>query len=432
MMYSPCVAWCGLLLLYAVSGVTLVSAGPIGITAPKPTSSAEAAYRRGFESLSKGDLSAAGAAFKESAQLEPKAVQPLLGLAEVALKQQAPKQAEVYLQQALNLAPQSVEVQTAWGRYLYQQQRFNDAEAAFKKAIALAPQAVALHVDLGDLYLGGLHKPQEAIDAYRAALQRDPAHAGAHYALGTALAATGDVEAAQAELTEANRLAPNNPLPLQALGQLYTARQEYEKALEAFANALKVQPQFVRAYIARGDVYGVQGQPDKALAEYNESLRVAPKFVLTHLKIGTVYAAQARPEEAQKAYLAAIDADPKQSIAYNNLAWMAAERKTQLDDALTWAKKAVELEPKVSQFQDTLGWVHRARGELDKAADVLQKATKIEPHQAVIWYHLGIIQAERKKTKDAAAALKQALQSQQNFPESEDARKRLAELEKKP
>ena len=34
--------------------------------------------------------------------------------------------------------------------------------------------------------------------------------------------------------------------------------------------------------------------------------------------------------------------------------------------------------------------------------------------------------------KDAAAALKQALQIQQNFPESEDARKRLAELEKKP
>ena len=159
---------------------------------------------------------------------------------------------------------------------------------------------------------------------------------------------------------------------------------------------------------------------------------MAPKFALAHLKSGTVYEAQARPEEAEKAYLAAIDADPKQYIAYNNLAWMVAERKTRLDDALVWAKKAVELEPKVSQFQDTLGWVHRARGELDKAADVLQKATKIEPQQSMIWYHLGIIQVERKKTKDAAAALRQALQIQQNFPESDDARKRLAALEKKP
>jgi hypothetical protein len=41
------VVWCGLLLFYAVSGITLVSAAPIGVTAPKPASSAEAAYRRG-------------------------------------------------------------------------------------------------------------------------------------------------------------------------------------------------------------------------------------------------------------------------------------------------------------------------------------------------------------------------------------------------
>ena len=135
MRYYPRVVWCGLLLFYAVSGVTLVSAGPIGVPASKPVSSAETAYRRGLESLNKGDLRAAEAAFKEAIQLEPKALQPLLGLADVALKQKDAKQAEAYLQQALHLAPQSVEVQTTWGRYLYQQQRFNDAEADRKSVV---------------------------------------------------------------------------------------------------------------------------------------------------------------------------------------------------------------------------------------------------------------------------------------------------------
>jgi tetratricopeptide (TPR) repeat protein len=158
---------------------------------------------------------------------------------------------------------------------------------------------------------------------------------------------------------------------------------------------------------------------------------VAPKFALAYIKIGVLHESHKREEAAEKAYLVAIDIDSKQSIAYNNLAWMAAERQTRLDEALTWAKKAVELEPNIRQFQDTLGWVHRARGELDKAATVLQKATTVEPQQAVIWYHLGIVQAERKKTKEAVAALKQALQLQQDFPGSEDARKRLAGLEKK-
>jgi hypothetical protein len=45
MRYYPRVVWCGLLFFYAVSGVTLVSAGPIGVIAPKPVSSAETAYR---------------------------------------------------------------------------------------------------------------------------------------------------------------------------------------------------------------------------------------------------------------------------------------------------------------------------------------------------------------------------------------------------
>src|SRR2546428_881082 len=106
------VVWCALLVFYAVSGVALLSAGPFTVTTPKPASSAEAAYRRGLESLSTGNLHDAEAAFKEALQLEPKAIQPLLGLADVTLKQKNTKQAEAYLQQALNRAPQSVEVQT--------------------------------------------------------------------------------------------------------------------------------------------------------------------------------------------------------------------------------------------------------------------------------------------------------------------------------
>ena len=185
---------CGVtLLLYAASGVALTFAGPVGVVTPKPASSAETAYRRGVESLTKGELREAEAAFKEAAQLQPKAIPPLLGLADVALKQGNTKQAETYLQQALNTAPQSVEVHTAWGRYLFTQKRFSDAEAALQKAIVLNPQAVAPHVALGDLYLSGLRKPKEAINAYRAVLALNPSHASTHYALGSALAAAGQV-----------------------------------------------------------------------------------------------------------------------------------------------------------------------------------------------------------------------------------------------
>jgi Tfp pilus assembly protein PilF len=44
------------------------------------------AYRRGTESLEKGDLDAAAVAFQEAVHHDPQAVQPLLGLATIALQ----------------------------------------------------------------------------------------------------------------------------------------------------------------------------------------------------------------------------------------------------------------------------------------------------------------------------------------------------------
>lgn len=177
--------------------------------------------------------------------------------------------------------------------------------------------------------------------------------------------------------------------------------------------------------------HGYAGRCCTASSTRKEALRVAPQFALAHVKIGILHESNQQSEEAERACLAAIDLDPKQMIAYNNLAWMAAERRVHLDEALTWAKKAVALAPTVPQLCDTLGWVHRARGELDHAATVLHKATTLPPPQAVIRYHLGLVQAERKQTQEAVAAFKQALTFQQDFGGVNDTRRRLAELEKK-
>jgi cytochrome c-type biogenesis protein CcmH/NrfG len=84
-------------------------------------------------------------------------------------------------------------------------------------------------MDLGELYLRGMRKPQEALEAYRAALALEPGHVGVHYAMGLALAETGDAAGAEGQFTEASRLAPTNPLPWQALGELASAGRSMRK-----------------------------------------------------------------------------------------------------------------------------------------------------------------------------------------------------------
>jgi Flp pilus assembly protein TadD len=143
-----------------------------------------------------------------------------------------------------------------------------------------------------------------------------------------------------------------------------------------------------------------------------------------------IHQQRGRTSQAKKAYLEAVALDPKQAIAFNNLAFLAIGEQSRLDDALHWAQQAVELAPAVAPFQDTLGWVHRARSEFTEAVMVLKKAAALDPRQAEIHYHLGIAYAESGKPREAGAALRKALEIGGDFEGAKDARRRLDELAK--
>ena len=89
---------------------------------------------------------------------------------------------------------------------------------------------------------------------------------------------------------------------------------------------------------------------------------------------------------------------------------------------------AVEIAPDNASFKDTLGWVHRANGDLDNAEASLRQAVEMDPQLAAAHYHLGVVLADLGRNDDAAASLRQALAVNPNFSQAEDARERLASL----
>jgi tetratricopeptide (TPR) repeat protein len=419
------------------TGMVLLGAGALcclladTIPKVKPPSPfpAQVAVERGVSSLNRGDLNAAESAFREGLRLQPNLIGALAGLADVAVRRGRASEAESYLQQALKLSPNSAAVQRSWARYLASQNRFLEAEAALKKAAALAPEAAAPpKKELGDLYLGAMNRPDKAVEAYRASLALEPNSPGAHFALGAAFAALHDSGGAEKELREAQRLIPNDPSPVHALGMLYLEGRQFSRALQAFSDALRIRPDFLPSCMARGETLEATREDDKALFQYSECLKAHPNFAAADVKIGVIHQRYNRLAEADKAYLAAISLDPNQVIAYNNLAFQAAQQKTRLDAALVWAKKAVQLQPQVAQFQDTLGWVLRARGDLDQASATLEKAAALDLKDPTTYYHLGVVYSEKRERREAVAALNRALTIKAEFPGAADARKLLAQL----
>ena len=246
--------------------------------------------------------------------------------------------------------------------------------------------------------------------------------------LGAALAAQGRPDLALAEYEAAAKLAPTEPKFTHALARFYASQGKFDLALAALQRTITMAPDFLAAHIDRGDLYLAKNDLEQAAAAYRAGAKAVKQPAIAYFKLGTVLEGQQRWAEAEQAYLDAVKSDPMMYGAYNNLAFMAAVRKERLDQALVWAKKAVELAPKVTTLQDTLGWVYRARGELAPAAQALEKAVADNPGKASFRYHLGVVYAEQGKKKEAVAALQKALELDKNFYNAADARKRLQQL----
>lgn len=414
------------LLLIARGGA--VWADEIGTLKPQPASPSGAEYNAGASALAAGHVAEAESHFGKSLQLDAHNDGAYLGLAKVAIAKGDAKGAMLPFRKAAELATTDVGLQTSWGHYLFWQKHYAESETVLKKAIQLDPEALRPHVELGNLYLVGLHKPELAIQAYRAALKIEPKNVGVHFTLAKSLTEVGQLDQAQSELEQAAALDPKDPSMLQAIGDLQARRHNRDGALASFDKALKMQPNFVPARMARGDIFMASGDAGQALQEYQAALKSDAKFAPAYVGVGIALERQQRFDEARKAYKTAVELDPKQAVAYNNLAWIAATSKNDHDEMLGWAQKAVELAPKVATFQDTLGWVYCSRGQYDKAMVILKKAAVLAPQEPEIFYHLGVASSETGQPLEARLAFGKALALKKDFADANDARTRLAAL----
>lgn len=350
--------------------------------------------KEGIALLNKGDSMGAEDAFRKSLNANTRNVAALVGLAEAVHQQGRYEEAQEKLQQALSLQPTNGTIQQAWGRFLLRRKEFKKAEAAYLRAIQLVPKNASAHIDLGDLYLGGLNQPKEAVRSFKAATKLAPNDGNAHFGLGISLVMMKKTKEALVELHEAAKLSPKNPIIYGAIGNVHRDQKRYDRALEAYASALSIAPRYVEAAMAKGDILSAQG----------------------HLG------------EAIETYKAIIEFAPNQANAYNNLAWIAAEQKIELDDAMIWAKKAVLLGPSVVTFKDTMAWVHRARGDFRQSIDTLKAALAMAPDHPTMTYHLGIVQADQGNVREAVALLKKATRLRLDPALSKDAQLRIGKL----
>jgi tetratricopeptide (TPR) repeat protein len=144
--------------------------------------------------------------------------------------------------------------------------------------------------------------------------------------------------------------------------------------------------------------------------------------------LGLLAYIQRDSSKAQQWWEKALAIDPGAAAAANNLAWLYAESKSNLDTALQLAETARAKYPDLPQINDTVGWVHHRKGQSGAAIPFLQRSVELDPGNAEYQLHLGLAYAQEGLDVKARAALQRALTINPGVQGAAEARQALKSL----
>jgi len=124
---------------------------------------------------------------------------------------------------------------------------------------------------------------------------------------------------------------------------------------------------------------------------------------------GSTFEREKRYADAAVQFKKVLASDPEHASALNYLGYMLADQNQELDAALGYIKKAVDLDPANGAYLDSLGWVYYRLGKYDLAEENLLKASQKINTDPTVHDHLGDLYQKTGRLKMAVTNWDRAL-----------------------
>lgn len=275
---------------------------------------------------------------------------------------------------------------TSRGLANMQLRNFAAAQNDLQYVRQLSPSSPGAHMNLGRLALA-MNDAAGARGLYEKALQLEPDNFDALTGLTNILNGQKQFAASHELIEKAINASSAQPKLLPSLtflkAQTFAAQGNSEAAEGEFLKAIQADENYLPAYSAYASLLVDKQQVDRALEQYQKILKLRPNDASTYTLIALLEDGRNNTAEAEINYRKALDLNPGLPIAANNLAWIIVEsRDGNADEALQFAKGAVEKVPNNPAFYDTLGWIFYKKGLNPLAVEHLKKAVAMEAVQA--------------------------------------------------
>lgn len=354
--------------------------------------------------------------------------------------------AEAYLDKVVKAVPKNVYAMKLLAASQLKQGRPNDAQRSLDPALRLAPEDVGVHIVAGEIAMAK-KAFGEATQHFQIAAQNNPDSAVIRTQLGFSRLVGGDSRA-MADLQSASSMGNGDKRAdtLIILSQLKD--KQYDAALSSIAGMEKKFGATPMIWNYRGAAYlGKQNTP-QARASFGEALKLDPTFFPAIANLAKLDLQEKRIDLAQQRFDALLKSRPNHLDAMLALADIAMIRKDeksyqdwlkkatsahpsslqpkllltryllgkgQPDQALAFAREAVNLQPKNPVALNFLGMAQFASKDLENARGTYQKLADMYPDRAEPKLQLAQIQISSKQFDQARLTLQQAIRLKPDF-----------------
>jgi tetratricopeptide (TPR) repeat protein len=259
----------------------------------------------------------------------------------------------------------------------------------------------------------------------------DSAQAGAAealYGIGATLTRRGGEDLALVYLQLALYLAPNHPLALLTLGDLYESVKKPQMAIKVYERVPASSPLKRNAQIQLATDLDAADRGDEAIKILKSVIAEDSKDLEAIMALGNIERGRKKFADCGQTYSLGIDAlppnndkansvyyyyrgiceerskqwakaeadmkkalelQPEQPHVLNYLGYSWIDQGINLDDGMKMIKRAVEQRPDDGYIVDSLGWAYFRIGNYEEAVKNLERAIDLKPEDPTINDHLG-------------------------------------------
>jgi tetratricopeptide (TPR) repeat protein len=187
--------------------------------------------------------------------------------------------------------------------------------------------------------------------------------------------------------------------------RILSERDNHAEAIELLekqiGDAAIRKPSF---YMLLASLYRENEAVEQGKKAYEQALRLYPEDIDLLYNYGIFLEKIGESDNAMAKMQEVVALDPENGAALNYVGYTWADNNLNLDMALEYIKKAVDLMPDDGYIRDSLGWIYFKLGDINQAIIELEKASEMVQDDPVIKEHLGDVYLQTNQPEKALAA----------------------------